>query len=347
VKDHPRSEHSRGRRALLRSLPALAALSLPSLQAQPAAPLKRARLVLAGPMASVSNPLIRIAESGALSDLADKVEFVTWSNPDQLRALAMEGKADFIAVPANVAANLYNRGIPLVLLNVSVWGMLWMVSRRPDLNTLADFKGQEIAIPFRADMPDILFQLLAEKQGLDVRRDFRIRYVASPVDAMQLLVMRQVDHALLSEPAVSMALRKSQSGPVGLIAPKLHRSVSLQEEWGRLLRQPPLIPQAGIAALGAARLDPVLVTRLQAAYAGAQDWCQRNADACGAMVAKRIEMLSPEAVADGIRAAPRHFASAAKARPELEYFYRLLLEREPALVGGRLPDAAFYGGAAG
>jgi NitT/TauT family transport system substrate-binding protein len=339
---HPLAFSSR--RAVLRSLPALAALSLPLAHAQPAVQPKRARLVLAGPFASVSNPLIRIVESGALADQADKVEFVSWSNPDQLRALAMEGHADFIAVPTNVAANLYNRGVPLALLNVSAWGLLWMVSRRPGLKTLADFKGQEIAIPFRADMPDILFQLLAERQGLDVRRDFRLRYVASPVDAMQLLAMRQIDHALLSEPVVSMALRKTKSFPAGLIAPELHRSVSLQGEWGRLLQRPPLIPQAGIAALGAARLDTVLTARLQSAYAAAQDWCAGNADACGAMVARRIQALSPEAVADGIRAAPRHFASADQARPELEHFYRLLLERQPALVGGKLPDAAFYGG---
>lgn len=335
---------SSSRRAVLRSLPALAALSLPSLRAQPVAPRKRARLVLAGPFAGVSNPLIRIVDSGALADMADKVEFVSWSNPDQLRALAMEGQADFIATPTNVAANLYNRGVPLVLLNVSAWGLLWMVSRRSDMRTLADFRGQEIAIPFRADMPDILFQLLADKQGLDTRRDFRVRYVASPVDAMQLLVMRQVDHALLSEPAVSMALRKTKSFPLDLIAPQLHRSVSLQEEWGRLLQRPPLIPQAGIAAVGAARLDAALTTRLQSAYATAQDWCVGNPDACGTMVARRIQMLSPEAVADGIRAAPLHFASAAQARPELEHFYRLWLERQPALVGGKLPDAAFYGG---
>lgn len=325
------------RRAVLRAVPALAAL--PFVHAR-AASARRARLVLAGPMASVSNPLVRIVESGVLADLADQVEFVQWSNPDQLRALAMQGQADFIAVPTNVGANLYNRGVPLALLNVSVWGLLWMVSRRPDARTLADFKGQEIAVPFRADMPDILFQLLAARQGLDPQRDFRLRYVASPIDAMQLLVLRQVDHALLSEPAVSMALHKSK----GPLMPELHRSVSLQDEWGRLLQRAPQIPQAGIAALGAARQDDALCARLQAAYADAQGWCNRNAQACGVMVAKRIPMMNAQAVADGVQAAPKRLATATEARSELEFLYRLLLERQPALVGGKLPDAAFYAG---
>jgi len=80
---------------------------------------KLPRLVLAGPSSSVSNPLIHMVESGALGDLADKVEFVSWRDPDQLRLMALNGQADVLAMPVNVAANLYNRGAKLRLLNVS------------------------------------------------------------------------------------------------------------------------------------------------------------------------------------------------------------------------------------
>jgi NitT/TauT family transport system substrate-binding protein len=326
-------------------LTTLAATAVPAWAQAPAQ--KRAKLVLAGPPASVSNPLTRIVDSGALAAWADQVQFVPWTTPDQLRALTIDGAADFIATPSNVAANLYNRGVPLTLLNIGTWGNLWMVSRSPDKKTLADFKGEEIAMPFRSDMPDILFQLLAEKQGLNPQRDFRLRYVATPLEAMQQLVMRQVDHALLAEPAVSMALRKTQSFPGNVVAPTLYRSVDLQKEWGRVLQRPPLIPQAGIAALGEVRNDPALLAAFQSAYADAQQWCANQPDACGAAMAKHSKgLLLPEAVADGIRAAPKHLASARQARAELEFFYGLLLQRQPALVGGKLPDAAFYGGAA-
>ncbi len=326
-------------------LTTLAATALPASVWAQAPAKKRTKLVLAGPPASVSNALTRIVDSGALAAWADQVQFTPWTTPDQLRALTLDGAADFIATPSNVAANLFNRGVPLTLLNIGTWGNLWMVSRAPDKKTLADFKGEEIAMPFRADMPDILFQLLAEKQGLNPQRDFRLRYVATPLEAMQQLVMRQVDHALLAEPAVSMALRKTQSFPGNVVAPTLHRSVDLQKEWGRVLQRPPLIPQAGIAALGETRHDAPLLAAFQAAYADAQQWCASQPEACGQSMAKHSGgLLLPEAVADGIRAAPKHLASARQARAELEFFYGLLLQRQPALVGGKLPDAAFYGG---
>lgn len=300
------------------------------------------KLVLSGPPASVSTPLIHMIDSGALKDIADNVEFQVWKDPDQLRVLALGGKADFVAMPTNVAANLYNRGVGLKLLNVSTWGVLWMVSRDKEAKTLADFKGKEIAMPFRADMPDIVFDLIAEKQGLDAKKDFKLRYVGSPLDAMQLLVSRRVDHALLAEPAVSMALRKTKSFPVSLIAPDLHRSVDLQQEWGRLFKHEARIPQAGIAVIGKAVQDEKLQVRVMAAYEQSLLWCQKNPLKCGEMVAKRIDLLSPEAVADSLAVSQTRHVTAAAAKSELEFFLGQLHARNPALVGGKLPDEAFY-----
>ena len=332
----------RGWWQLLLVMQVLVLLPFSTALADDEAPLRK-RLVLAGPPAAVSYPLFHMMESGVLADVAEQVEFRLWSNPDQLRALALEGGADFIAMPTNVAANLYNRGVSLQLVDVSVWGMLWLVSRNPDLTTLADFEGEEVAVPFRADMPDILFSFLAEQAGLDARRNFKVRYTATPMDAMQLLVMRRVDHALLAEPAVSMALRKTHSFPLSVLAPDLYRSVSLKDEWGRLLKTEARIPQAGMAVLGSARQDKALVAKLEATYEASNRWCLDNAEACGELVARHVSLLTAAAVADSIAVLPRHYASAAEARPELEAFFERLLQREPATVGGKLPDAAFYG----
>ena len=306
---------------------------------------KLPKLTLAGPPASVSNPLIHMVDSGALADVAERVEFVPWRDPDQLRVMALDGRADVLAMPTNVAANLYNRGAKLQLLNVSTWGVLWLVSRDPTLNSLADLRGKELAMPFRGDMPDIVFQLLAEQQGIDVRKDLQLRYVASPIDAMQLLVMRRVDHALLAEPAVSMALRKTGSFPLSVIAPELHRSVDLQQEWGRVFGRAARIPQAGIAVMGVLRERPDVVARIETEYARSLAWCRDHAEVCGKGVAARIDMLSPEAVADSIAVTQMEAVPARAARAELEFMFGHLMKKSPALIGGKLPDDGFYGGA--
>ncbi|PID49193.1 MAG: ABC transporter substrate-binding protein [Proteobacteria bacterium] len=299
------------------------------------------KLTLAGPFASVSNPLVKMVNSGALNDVAKQVEFLTWQDPDQMRALALNGEVDFIAVPTNAAANLYNKGVDIRLLNVSVWGVLWMVSRDNSLKTLADFKGKEVIMPFRGDMPDIIFQYLAEQEGLDIKQDLKLTYVANPLDAMQMLIMRRAEHALLAEPAVSMALRKTQSFPISIVAPDLYRSVDLQQEWGRVLKQEARIPQAGMAVINSQLSDRV-IQRFIEEYAKATQWVLDNPEAAGDMVAERISLLIPEAVADSIKTAQFKTVTAPEARPELEQFFQMLLDNTPAVMGGKLPDDGFY-----
>lgn len=307
------------------------------------------KLMLSGPFAAVSNPLIHMVESGALSDVASEVEFRPWTGPDQLKLMAL-GKgnfsADFIAMPSNVAANLYNRGVELKLMNISIWSILYMVSRENNMKSIADFKGKEIAMPFRADMPDILFEQIVKAEGLDPKKDFQLRYVPHPLDAMQLLILRRVDHALLAEPAISMALRKTQSFPVSVIAPDLYRSVSIQEEWGRVFSREAKVPQAGMAAMNSVLDKPHLMQRFQEEYKKSAQWCLDNPVEAGKLVAKNIEMLTPEAVTDSLEWTRIEVKDGIESRAELEFFYQKLMDSTPALVGGKLPDDNFYYGMA-
>jgi NitT/TauT family transport system substrate-binding protein len=312
----PHALHPTRRRLLAAAAATALTPAASSLRAAPTAAatgIRRSALVLAGPPAAVSWPLIRLADSGALAGLADKVALRFWKDPDQLRLLALEGQAEVLAMPTNVAAMLHARGVKLKLVNVATWGVLWLVSRTPGPKTLADFKGAEIAMPFRGDMPDIVFRLLAARQGLDALKDFKLRYVASPMDAMQLLLLRQVDHALLSEPAVSLGLRKAAALP--LVGLTLHRAVDLQQEWGRVLGRPPRMPQAGLALLGAAADDPAFTAGFQRAYAQALAGCETAPDTCAQAAATRQPMLDAAAVADSIRIDNAAFMTAQQARP--------------------------------
>lgn len=297
---------------------------------------QRARLVLAGPFATVSHPLIHIVNSGALSDVASQVEFRLWKDPDQLRAMVLEGSADFIAVPTNVAANLHNKAQPIRLLNVSVWGILNILSRESSQERLADFEGKELLVPFRGDMPDLVLQHLAQAQGLKLD----LRYVPSPIDAMKMLIMRRADHALLAEPATSMALRKTGSFPLGAIAPALHRSVDLQQEWGAAFEVAPRIPQAGMAVLG--EVDAEVISRFEAAYAEALAWYEAHPVEAGKEVAQALPMLDADAIADSIPHVKLQVVDAKQAQPSLEGFFEMLHDLEPKSIGGRLPAPDFY-----
>jgi len=300
------------------------------------------KLILSGPMSSVSHPLIHMIETGALNDVAKKVEFKLWKSPDELRAYTLRGGADFMAVPTNVAANLYNKEVELKLLNVSVWGILGLLTRDKNKKSLKDFVGCEIAMPFRADMPDIIFEEIVKKQGLDPKKDFKLRYLSSPIDAMQMLILRRVDHALLAEPATSIALRKTGSFPLKLVAPDLYRSNMLEKEWGEVFNVEAKIPEAGMAVLGDMIKNEHVIKRFNEEYAKSLAWYKANPKEAGVMMVKIIPMLDAEGVADSIAFTQLDVVTAKDAKKDLEFFYDILKSNNPKTIGGKLPDEGFY-----
>ena len=300
------------------------------------------KIVVAGPFATVSHPIMHMIETDALKDLGKKIEFRLWKNPDELRALILKGDVDFMALPTNVAANLYNKDVDLKLLNVSVWGILGMISRDPNLKTLKDFKDKEIAVPFRADMPDIVFQELAKKSGLDSKKDFKIQYVTSPVDAMQMLILRRVDHALLAEPAISIALRKTDSFPIKLVAPDLYRSVDLQKEWGELFQTKAKLPQAGIAYIGDTKGKEILINRFLQEYSKSLEWYKHNPVEASKLIVKELPMLEENGLADSISHISFESINAIEAKDDLESFFNILKNSEPKSIGGKIPDLNLY-----
>ncbi|MFA6757213.1 MAG: ABC transporter substrate-binding protein, partial [Sulfurospirillaceae bacterium] len=146
---------------------------------------------VAGPVASISHPIFKMIDDDMLKNINKKIEFRLWQNPDELRAMILKKEIDFVALPTNVAANLYNKNQPIKLTSVPVWGILEIVSSDEAISSLEDLKNEEIIVPFRADMPDIILQVLIKKLGYDFKTDYKLRYVPTPPDAMQLLLLRR------------------------------------------------------------------------------------------------------------------------------------------------------------
>jgi NitT/TauT family transport system substrate-binding protein len=303
-----------------------------------AAPLEK--LVIAGPVATISHPLFHLIENNSLSDVAKKVEFRLWQNPDELRAILLKKEAHIVAIPTNVAANLYNKGEDIRLLSVPVWGILEVISRDKTIKNIEDLKGKEIVVPFRADMPDIMLQAIMKKAGLDPKKDFKLSYAPTPPDAMQMLILRRANNVLLAEPATSMAMRKTGSFPLKLIAPEIYRSINLQSEWGRVYNTQPKVPQAGFGVVGS--LEQHIVQRFEEEYEKSLAWYKSHPKEAGELIAKHIDFFKAEAISDSIVHVQLEAINVSKVQKELEEFFNVLLEIEPKLIGGKLPDSGFY-----
>ena len=122
------------RRSALAGAAALAmAFAAPSLLR--AAPL--ARIALYGPPAAPSIVLAHAIAAGLLAELAPEVTLSTWRTPDELRAGLTSGTIDLSVMPVQVAANLYNRGMGVGLVNSMTDGLLHVVAAEGSITDLA------------------------------------------------------------------------------------------------------------------------------------------------------------------------------------------------------------------
>ncbi len=298
-------------------------------------------IVVAGPAANVSHPLFRMIESGALNDVANKVKFRLWNNPDQLRAMIVNKEVDFVAVPTCVGATLYNKKQPIQMLNVSVWGILQILVRDKRINALEKLKGKTLVVPWKGDMPDVVLRTIMRKKGID-EKAINLMYVSNPMDGAQQLIMRRQDNVLLPDPATSMVLRKTKSFPVSVIAPELYRGIDLEDEWGEAFGTEKKIATAGMAAVGDMRTNDKVIKRFNEEYAKATKWYLSHPKEAGAMVVKYTKMFTPEAVADSIAAVQMEVVAAKEARKKTEFVFEKFMQVNPKIIGGKIPDAGFY-----
>ncbi len=320
------------RRSALAGAAALAmAFAAPSILR--AAPL--ARIALHGPPAAPSIVLAHAIAAGLLAELAPEVTLSTWRTPDELRAGLTSGTIDLSVMPVQVAANLYNRGMGVGLVNSMTDGLLHVVAAEGSITDLAGLQGKRLAVPFVNDTPDFVLRALLDAQGLT--DGVQQVPVGSPIEAAQMLLAGQIDAALLSEPASTVAIMRGV--PAGR---HLARVLDLQEEWGRLTGGAPVLPQAGLAATqvfldrGRELLPRLQAVLEQATAAVLADPVRAASDATAA-----LEMPAP-VLALSIPHSRLAARPASQSRPAIKSMLSLMAKGDPAIIGGQLPDDGFY-----
>lgn len=294
-------------------------------------------LVLYGPPAGPSIVLAQAVASGALAPLAGKASFKVWRNPDEMRAGLTSGTMGALVLPVQVAANLYNRGMKLKLLNIMTKGLIYIVSADAGIDGFPALKGRKLAVPFRNDMPDLVVARLLAHYGIVPGTDIVIENTGSPIEAMQMLLTGRVDAVLAPEPACTAAAM------MGKLAGKdIRRVIDVQAVWGEVTGKEPVLPQAGLALTDALTADdPGLADGLQAVLEAAADKVNANPAAAAANAASALDFPEP-VLAASIATSNLVAVRAGKARPAIETMLAMLADSDPAIIGGNLPDDGFY-----
>lgn len=294
-------------------------------------------LTLWGPPAAPSIILAEAAASGELGEIAESVTFKSWRTPDEMRAGLGSGSMQVVLVPSYVAANLYNRGLGIQLVNIMTRGLLYVVAPE-DVAGVKDLAGRKVAVPFHNDMPDFIFRRLLAAAGMEAGRDIELNYAGSPPEAMQMLLSGRVDAALLSEPAATAAILRDTISFGGLV-----RAIDCQKEWAKATGGSDFLPQAGLAVSDAfvEKVGDKGLRVLQKALLSAADFVTAHPTRAALSAAGELGLMSA-VVSQAIPYSNLTVLPASSVRRELEDFFSVLAADDPRIIGGKLPDDKFY-----
>lgn len=283
----------------------------------------------------VSYALAYMAENPA-DDLIVKLE--PWNKYDQLLAMITSQQVNVSGTPLTNAFMIYNNGVDVQLLNVAVWGMLYVLSPEDTVQSIADLKGKQIGVAGQGGIHDLVLRHLLIQNGLDPDQDMEIIYLDLP-EASSKLATGELKYAVLNEPNSSMATLNAHKGGV-----ELNRVLDLSEEWQKITGQENArIPQAGFVVVNGSQLDKAVVDNFQQNFTAAAKWINDNPEEAGPLVEKHFEWMKAPAVQQSLQFARLDPVPATDCQEEIEAFFTELSKTAPAeALGGKLPDAEFY-----
>ncbi|NBB91491.1 MAG: ABC transporter substrate-binding protein [Spirochaetes bacterium] len=295
-----------------------------------AAPIDVAVEVLKGP---TGMGMIRLMDEEPSFGDSVSVDYAVSGAPDVLVSKVLSGEVDIAALPSNVAAKLYNSGVPYQLAAVNTLGVLYLVSNDAEVGSFSELRGARIDTSARGANPDIILRHLLSEHEIDPEEDVELRYY-NHTELAQLVISGRSDLAVLPEPFVTRVIGASETARV---------EIDLQEVWRDLKGEDEFIAM-GVLVVKNSLVEerPEFVEEFLEGYEASIDWVNANPRAAGRLIERNELGFTAASAAEAIPRASIRYIGAAEARQRLEAYFSVLLDFDPASIGGALPDDGFY-----
>lgn len=259
--------------------------------------------------------------------------FEALAGADAAAAKLLSGELDAAVLPVNMAAKLYNAGLPYRMVALVGNGMVKVLTSEPGLGSVAELRGAELYVAGQGATPDFVLRTVLGHAGLDSESAVRLNYSLPYPELAASLAAGKVKSAVLPEPFVTVARRAN---------PALREAFSLDAAWKAATGQESYPMSVFVVSDALVRERPAGVRALAEAYRGAIRQALADPAAAGALVEKHDFGLQAPIAAAAIPNSAYVFTPAPEARPMVEALLSVFLKAAPVSIGGKLPDAAFY-----
>ena len=252
---------------------------------------------------------------------------------DEIVPLLTKGELDMAAIPANLAATLYQKtqgGIQVMAVNTL--GVLYVVEKGDTVHSVADLKGRTILSTGKGTTPEYVLRYILQQNGIDPDKDVTIEFYSEATEVTAQMAVAQDAIAVLPQPYVTSASMQDDT---------LRVALDLTEEWDKVC-DTQLITGVTVVRTEYAQEHPDVVEAFLKDYTASVDAANNDLDGTAALCEEQGVVAKAAIAKAALPNCNIVCVTGDEMQADVAGYLQVLYDADPAAVGGAMPDDAFY-----
>ena len=313
--------------------PSSQAVSPETASSQAAQPLTAQTVRIAGLKGPTTMGLVNLLPMEEAGTAALDYDLQLYGAADEIVPLLTKGELDMAAIPANLAATLYQKTEGAIqVMAVNTLGVLYVVEKGDTVQSVADLAGRTILSTGKGTTPEYVLRYILTQNGIDPDQDVTIEFYSEAAEVTAQMAVAEDAIAVLPQPYVTSASMQDDT---------LRVALDLTAEWEKVC-DTQLITGVTVVRTAYAEEHPDVVAAFLEDYAASAEAASADLDGTAALCEEQ-GVVAKAAIAKAALPACNIVCITGEAmKADVAGYAQVLYDADPAAVGGAMPDDGFY-----
>ena len=282
--------------------------------------------------------MVKLMSDAEAGETHQGYQVTMYGAADEVVPLLVKGDIDLAAIPANLAANLYNQTEGKVqVAAINTLGVLYVVTTGDNVKSVEDLKGKTIYSTGKGTTPEYVLNYILKKNGIDPEKDLTVEYKSEATEvAAALQAAGEGAIAVLPQPYVTAA--QSQIEGLNVV-------LNLTEEWNKVSTDSDLVTGVLVARTEFIEQNEAAFEEFLKDYQSSIEWVNSNTADAAELVANYGIVAKAPLAQKALPACNITYVDGAEMKAKLSGYLQVLFDQNPKAVGGAMPGDDFYYGA--
>lgn len=293
---------------------------------------------IAGLKGPTTMGMVKLMSDAEAGETHQDYQVTMYGAADEVVPLLVKGDIDLAAIPANLAANLYNQTEGKVqVAAINTLGVLYVVTTGDDVESVEDLKGKTVYSTGKGTTPEYVLNYILKENGIDPEKDLTVEYKSEATEvAAALQAADEGAIAVLPQPYVTAAQSQIEG---------LNVALNLTEEWNKVSTDSDLVTGVLVASTEFIEQNEAAFEEFLKDYQASIEWVNSNTADAAELVANYGIVAKAPLAQKALPACNITYVDGAEMKTKLSGYLQVLFDQNPKAVGGAMPGDDFYYGA--